>query len=251
MSAWFEESFGQDYLVVYKHRDIQGAKNEVYKMVHWLELQPGADVFDLCCGMGRHSLTLADYGFNVTGMDLSKVLLNEAHRLDDEGKVRWLHGDMRQIPLEQNFDAVVNLFTSFGYFTDEAENEQVIHEISRLLKNKGKFIIDFLNPAYVVANLVTHSNRQEGGLEIDESRSIEEGCVRKRIIIREKGKAERNYLEQVRLYRLDDFKRMLAAAGLEIEHVFGHYDGSDYVEQQSPRLIIVGSKKGNADHAAQ
>jgi ubiquinone/menaquinone biosynthesis C-methylase UbiE len=251
MSAWYEESFGQDYLVVYKHRDFQGAKNEVQKMVRWLELQPGADIFDLCCGMGRHSLTLADYGFNVTGMDLSDVLLNEAQRLDDEGKVRWLHGDMRQIPLEQSFDAVVNLFTSFGYFTDEAENEKVLHEISRLLKNKGKFIIDYLNPAYVEANLVPHSNRHEEGLEIDESRSIEEGCVRKRIIIREKGKAERNYLEQVRLYRLDDFKRMLTAAGLEIEHVFGHYDGTDYVEQQSPRLIIVGSKRGNADHAAQ
>src|SRR5438309_2159821 len=154
MTAWYEQSFGQDYLVVYKHRDMQGAKNEVQKMVKWLDLQPGDEIFDLCCGMGRHSLTLAEYGFHVTGMDLSEVLLTEAKRLDQEGKVTWLLGDMRQIPLERSFAAVVNLFTSFGYFTDEAENEKVIHEISRLLENEGKFIIDFLNPAYVAAHLV-------------------------------------------------------------------------------------------------
>jgi SAM-dependent methyltransferase len=251
LTAWYEQSFGQDYLVVYKHRDIQGAMNEVQKMVRWLELQPGAEIFDLCCGMGRHSLTLANYGFNVTGMDLSEVLLNEAERLDSEGKVTWLRGDMRNIPLEQSFDAVVNLFTSFGYFRDEAENEKVIHEINRLLSINGKFIIDFLNPAYVEANLVPHSFRKEVGLDIDESRSIEEGYVRKRIIIREEGQAERSYLEQVRLYRLDDFKRMLSSAGLEIDQVYGHYDGTPYDEQESPRLIIVGTKRGNPIHVGQ
>jgi SAM-dependent methyltransferase len=249
MTAWYEQSFGQDYLVVYKHRDMQGAKNEVHKMVQWLNLLPGAEIFDLCCGMGRHSLTLADYGFKVTGMDLSEVLLDEAKRLDPEGRVNWLRGDMRQIPLEKSFDAVVNLFTSFGYFSDEVENEKVLHEISRLLKNGGKFIIDFLNPSYVEAHLVPHSQRQEEDLEIEENRSIEDGYVRKRIVIRKKGQAERSYLEQVRLYRLEDFKRMLSAAGLEIEQVFGHYEGTSYVELESPRLIILGSKKGTTNHA--
>jgi SAM-dependent methyltransferase len=252
LTAWYEQSFGQDYLVVYKHRDIQGAMNEVQKMIRWLDLQPRAEIFDLCCGMGRHSLTLAEYGFKVTGMDLSEILLNEAKRLDSEGKVTWLRGDMRQIPLEQSFDAVVNLFTSFGYFTDEAENEKVLHEINRLLRINGKFIIDFLNPAYVEANLVPHSFRKEDELEIDESRSIEEGCVRKRIIIRQEGQdAERSYLEQVRLYGLDDFTRMLSSGGLEIDQVFGHYDGTPYDEQKSPRLIMVGTKRGNSIHAGE
>lgn len=244
MNAWYEQSFGQDYLLIYKHRDMQGAKNEVQKMVNWLQLQSGAEIFDLCCGMGRHSLTLADYGFHVTGMDLSEVLLHEANRLDPDGKVSWLRGDMREIPLEKSFDAVVNLFTSFGYFADEAENQRVLHEINRLLKDEGKFIIDFLNPAYVEAHLVTYSVRQEGEIEIEENRSIEGGYVCKRIAIREQGQQERQYLEQVRLYRLADFRQMLAATGLEIEHVYGHYDGTDYVELESPRLIILGSKRG-------
>ncbi|MEX2462155.1 MAG: methyltransferase domain-containing protein [Paenibacillaceae bacterium] len=251
MTAWYEQSFGHDYLVVYKHRDMQGAQAEVQKMVHWLHLQPGAEIFDLCCGMGRHSLTLADYGFEVTGMDLSEVLLAEAKRLDSEGRVSWLLGDMREIPLEKHFDAIVNLFTSFGYFTDEVENEKVLHEISRLLKAEGKFIIDFLNPAYVEAHFVPHSQRHEGELEIEENRTIEDGYVRKLITIREEVQEERQYLEQVRMYRLADFKRMLSAAGLVIEHVYGQYDGAAYVELESPRLIILGSKGGTNHHETQ
>jgi ubiquinone/menaquinone biosynthesis C-methylase UbiE len=53
--AWYQESFGNDYLIVYKHRDLQGAYNEVKQMIDWLQLPVGAEVLDLCCGMGRHA----------------------------------------------------------------------------------------------------------------------------------------------------------------------------------------------------
>ena len=63
MSNWFEQSFGNDYLLVYKHRDHSGAREEVKRMIDWLDLPVGAAVFDLCCGMGRHSIALADFGY--------------------------------------------------------------------------------------------------------------------------------------------------------------------------------------------
>ncbi|UUZ84364.1 methyltransferase domain-containing protein [Paenibacillus sp. P26] len=120
MSEWYKKSFGNDYLLVYKHRDLQGAYAEVRSMMEWLQPPEGAEVLDLCCGMGRHSMALNRFGFHVTGVDLSDVLLTEARRLDTEEEVRWVQGDMRQVPLNETFDAVVNLFTSFGYFdTDE------------------------------------------------------------------------------------------------------------------------------------
>ncbi|WP_337588938.1 class I SAM-dependent methyltransferase [Gorillibacterium massiliense] len=117
MERWYERSFGRDYLLVYKHRDFQRAQAEVHEMVRWLSLKPGVEVLDLCCGMGRHSMALADAGYQVTGVDLSDVLLAEARRLDPAGRMKWVKGDMRRIPLSGPFDAVVNLFTSFGYFT--------------------------------------------------------------------------------------------------------------------------------------
>ncbi|MBC8079715.1 MAG: methyltransferase domain-containing protein [Gorillibacterium sp.] len=243
MEAWYEKSFGQDYLLVYKHRDMQGAQAEVHKMVEWLQLEKGADVLDLCCGMGRHSLSLTDLGYKITGIDLSDVLLAEARRLDKKGQVTWVKGDMRRIPLTGPFDAVVNLFTSFGYFDNDEENGAVLREIARLLRIGGRFILDYLNAEDVIRHLVPNSERRDGDIVIQESRSIEEGCVRKRIVLVEPGKPDRNYLEQVRLYKLADFRRLLVGTGLRLDHVYGSYNGDTFTEDASKRLILVGTKE--------
>jgi ubiquinone/menaquinone biosynthesis C-methylase UbiE len=242
--AWYQESFGNDYLLVYKHRDMQGAYHEVKKMVNWLDLEQGARLLDLCCGMGRHSMALSEFGFTVTGVDLSKVLLQEAVKLDGDGQVTWIHGDMRDVPLSEPFDAVVNLFTSFGYFDEDKQNEKVLHEMHRLLKKEGRFIIDFLNPVFVKANLVSQSERKEDDLTIRETRAIEDGCVRKRIVISQEGEPDRHYLEQVKLYERSVFEAMLQKAGLHIDHVYGGYEGQAYLPEASSRMIFVGHKEG-------
>lgn len=244
MKEWYKESFGEDYLIVYKHRDFQGAKHEVLRMAGWLDLEPDAEVLDLCCGMGRHSLALADLGYRVTGMDLSKVLLREARSKDKEGRVHWVQGDMREVPLKGPFDAVVNLFTSFGYFNEDSENGKVIAEMSRLLKEGGRFLIDYLNAGYVAAHLVPSSERTENEMVIYENRSMEDGFVRKAIRLVEPGKEERRYQEQVRLYTLDDFRSMCSKSGLVIDRVYGNYDAGGYDPVQSPRLIMTGHKEG-------
>jgi ubiquinone/menaquinone biosynthesis C-methylase UbiE len=242
--AWYQESFGNDYLLVYKHRDMQGAYTEVKKMVNWLKLKQGSRLLDLCCGMGRQSLALSELGYTVTGVDLSKVLLQEAIKLGVEEQVTWIHGDMRDVPLSEPFDAVVNLFTSFGYFDEDEQNEKVLHEMHRLLKKEGRFIVDFLNPVYVKANLVAQSEREEEDLTIRETRTIEDGCVRKRIVITQEGEPDRHYLEQVKLYERPEFEAMLAKAGLHIDHVYGDYEGQAYSPETSSRMIFVGHKEG-------
>lgn len=243
MTDWYTQSFGEDYLLVYKHRDFAGAYKEVEAMAKWLQLPAGAEVFDLCCGMGRHSLALTDLGYTVTGMDLSEVLLHEARKVDVNNAVRFVHGDMRAIPLDETYDAVVNLFTSFGYFDEMEENVQVLQEIERLLKPGGRFLIDYLNPHAVRSKLVPHSERQEGNITIIEDRRIENGCVKKDIVLTESSKEDRHYSEQVKLYELSDFRHMLSSTSLEITEVYGDYAGSAYDPATSTRLIIVGSRK--------
>lgn len=244
MNNWYQESFGKDYLTVYKHRDLKGAYHEVKQMVDWLLLSKGAHILDLCCGMGRHAMALTEFGYKVTGVDLSEVLLSEAKKNDIGGSVEWLLSDMRKVQLERSFDAVVNLFTSFGYFENDQENERVLHEICRLLKPGGKYVIDFLNPGYVRNHFVPNSERQEQGLTICEARRIEDGFVRKQIIISQEGTPERNYSEQVKLYDKRLFLDMLKRADLLVDEVFGGYDGQLYDQEQSPRMIFLGHKEG-------
>ncbi len=249
MAEWFEESFGEDYLLVYKHRDVQGAKREVHKMMDWINLPAGAKVLDLCCGMGRHSMALNEAGYEVTGVDLSEVLLREARKNDPEGKVTWLRADMRNLPLAGGFDAVVNLFSSFGYFEKDEEHLKVLKEIYRILKPQGRFIIDFLNPEYTAAHLVPASQRVDEGQLISETRVIEDGYVKKKISIkdtREQGsnlhKEPREYLERIKLYKSESFASMLSQAGLVLDYIHGSYDEESYDPIQSPRMIMVGRR---------
>ncbi|NDI37168.1 class I SAM-dependent methyltransferase [Chengkuizengella sediminis] len=242
MHNWYEDSFGEDYLLVYRHRNLQNAYEEVKKMIKWLHLQDKSSVFDLCCGMGRHSMALSEFGYTVTGMDLSAVLLQEAKKLDKNKKVTWIHGDMRKIPTNESFDAVVNLFTSFAYFESDQENSKVLLELSRILKPNGKFIIDFLNASVVKEHLVPYSERSTEGVKIEEYRTIEQEFVQKRIIIKGENQ-ERTYIEKVKLYDLSAFEHMISSAELQLDYVFGNYDQAPYDEKTSPRLILVGHKQ--------
>lgn len=225
-------------------------------MISWLKLPQGSSVLDLCCGMGRHSLALADAGYKVTGVDLSNVLLREARAADSEGRVSWHQGDMREVPLDESYDAVMNLFTSFGYFEKDEEQLKVLKEIYRLLKPGGRFIIDYLNPAYVTAHLVPHSSREDEGNWIEEHRVIEDGFVKKQIAIRSaasvtateaasalgttptEGEPARVYHERVKLYPYEKFSGLLEQAGLSVEQVHGSYNEDQYIEDASPRMIL-------------
>lgn len=242
MPEWYEKSFGSDYMVVYRHRDRENAEREVRNMAGWLALPPGAEVLDVGCGMGRHALSLADLGYRVTGLDLSETLLAEARAKDEGGRVEWVRGDMRRLPFaDGRFDVTVNLFTSFGYFTDERDNCAVLRELRRVLRPAGQFLIDYLNPVFVERNLVPHSERvdPETGWTIEERRRIEDGFVIKTITIRTED-GERHYEERVRLLGRDWFERALAEAGLELRKIYGGYDGQPYEQATSPRLILIG-----------
>lgn len=245
MKPWYEQSFGSDYMLVYKHRDWENANKEVQKMVDWLKLPQHSQVLDIGCGMGRHALALADFGFSVTGIDLSEILLEEARSHDGAHTVEWVQGDMRELPFQAGkFDATFNLFTSFGYFSLEEDNVKVLQHIRRVLRGNGSFLIDFLNPVYVEQHLVPNSERldEETGILIEEVRSITGGWVQKEITLTSPNPQDkpRQYLEQVKLYQRDWFERHLAESGLHLEQVYGHYDGSSYDESVSPRMIMTG-----------
>ena len=75
MKYWYKESFGEDYLLVYQHRSKEQAEQEVKQFIQWLALKPNDRILDLCCGSGRHTISLAELGYHVVGIDLSETLL--------------------------------------------------------------------------------------------------------------------------------------------------------------------------------
>jgi SAM-dependent methyltransferase len=245
LKQWYEQSFGKDYLLIYNHRKRQDAAEEIAKMIVWLNLPSQSKVLDLCCGTGRHAIALADAGYRVTGVDLSAELLQEARAADMDNRIRWIESDMRNLPFKESterFDAVLNLFTSIGYFEEDSEHLKVLEQVRLALKPEGRFIIDYLNVRHTIDRLVPRSEKIIEGNVITETRQVQAGFVMKSIVIQKTGRPLRYYKERVKLYTLEAFSEMLAQSGLFIDAVYGNYDGSTYDEQQSPRMIMVGHR---------
>ena len=240
---WYEQAFDVLYPVVYAHRTLESAAPEAAFAARRLSLHEETSLLDLCCGTGRHLAHLALTVRRAAGLDFSFPLLALA-RAHVPRHVRLVRGDMRLLPFGTEFDAVTNFFTSFGYFLEDAANQSVLMEIGRVLRPTGAYLIDYLNPASVRAGLVPHSTRESEGYSIVEHRWIDERLnrVNKETQVLRNDQPVTSAAESVRLYELSEMAAMLRRAGLEVDDVFGDYDGSR-VGAISPRMIFVGHKR--------
>ena len=130
---WYKSAFSKDYIRIYKHRSPDEAKATIDKLLELITLPDNAHCLDLCCGFGRHLEYLNELGIDTVGMDLSQDLIDHSSELI---KDRISQGDMRQLPYnDQRFNFIFSFFTSFGYFSDDSENQKVINEIYFERKN--------------------------------------------------------------------------------------------------------------------
>jgi SAM-dependent methyltransferase len=236
---WFEAWFGEDYLRIYQHRDETEAEHVIDLIARFLEGQDIRSVLDLGCGAGRHSKALCERWWTV-GLDLSAALLKIARR--EISDAPYVRADMRELPFaRESFDLVVNLFTSFGYFEDDRENERVLICVCDALRPGGTLVIDFLNASQVRSGLVPYDERVENGITIEQTRAIspDDRFVEKTIRLRERGK---EYIERVRLLTPRDLERMLEVAGFAIVARLGDYAGSPW-SAASPRTILFASRR--------
>jgi SAM-dependent methyltransferase len=247
MAQWYREFFDDLYLRVYQPLEApEQVRREVDFIVKALDLPAGAKVLDLCCGQGRHSLELARRGFQVVGVDLSEALLYAARkRAESEGlSVTFLHCDMREIDFADEFDAVINMFTSFGYLESEAEDEKVLGKVAQALKSGGKFLLDVVNRDRLVQDFQAREwhAADEGWLVLEE-RTFDHlsGRMETRWVCVARDGVRYERLSSVRLYTASELRTMLERAGLKVTNLFGDYDGSPY-SWDSQRLIVVACK---------
>jgi len=211
-----------------------------------LKLKKGDKVLDLCCGHGRHSIELAKRGYNVTGQDINRLFLERADKEASRQKVNvdFIQADMRGIPSTEKFDAVINMFTAFGYFEKKIDNLLVLKEISGALKTGGRFLIQVMSRDWLIRNFREREWREgkNGLLCLEERRfDFETGRNNARIILVYPNGTRKEKHHSIRVYNLTELREMLDEVGLNIEKVYGDFDGSDY-DMDSRDMIIVAKK---------
>ena len=245
---WYKEWFDSPlYEQLYAYRNEEEAAKLGSLLQELLPLPDYSSVLDLGCGRGRHSLYLARQGYDVTGIDLSLHAIEKARAKAEEANiqnVRFLQNDMRK-PLAMVFDAVVNLFTTFGYFADDQENKKVLDSIRLMLKKEGKFIIDYLNAYRVRRYFIPFNEGDMDGISYKTRRFVEGDVINKEITFEGREiEGQKSYFEKVKLYELEWFETELSKRGFTIERTFGDYEGNKFDKDESPRLMIVAKFQG-------
>ena len=244
---WYETFFREPWLDGFLLQiPDEHTATEVGFVVRALALPEGSRVLDLCCGIGRHSRALARLGFRVWGLDLSEPSLEiaKSKAVGAGLDIEYIHSDMRSIPFHGDLDAVVNMYSSFGFLETEGEDERVVREIAGALKPGGRFFLDMSNPLW----LFRHYHPQVWAELPDGTVLLEKQTYEVRSgrvvaswrLIRPDGHSDDIHFS-MRAYTLPELVNMLHRCGLEPVDVWGGFDGSPY-GLDSMRLMLLAEK---------
>lgn len=241
MSGWYASWFDSPYYhMLYKHRDDEEARLFLTHLTQCIHLNRGTQILDKACGRGRHAGYLGKLGFEVTGTDLSSNNIKHARRYF--GKLAHFDiQDMQQVYKSDYFDVVLSLFTSFGYFETDAENQHVLDVTFQELKPGGYFVFDYLNPNWVQAHLKEKESKTIHRTEFSIRRNIDQDCIVKDIHVKDE-ELSLNFQEKVKAYGLEDLSKMLINSGFEAHSVYGDYTFSAFDAEHSPRTILIVKK---------
>ena len=231
--SWFDSPY---YHILYKERNYREAQIFMDNLTHYLNLPEKAKVLDLACGKGRHSIYLNQLGYDVLGVDLSENSILEAQKNTNEHLHFRVH-DMRE-PFEEKYDAIFNLFTSFGYFESDGDNLKTLIAIKESLSEYGFAVIDFMNSTNVIANLVPEEIKTVDGIDFNIKRYCIDSYIYKEIDFEHNGE-KFHFTEKVQALTLADFQNLMDEAGIYLLDTFGDYKLKKFHKTESERLIMI------------
>lgn len=231
-ASWFDTPYYHD---LYRHRDDREALLFVTRLRDYLGWTSDSSVLDVCCGNGRHALSLERMGVSAWGVDLSPSNINHA-KSASRFPQRWHVSDVRYLNMPTPFDGVVNLFTSFGYFDSDDDHILMLSNIAQLMKPDGRFVLDFLNVDWVKEQLVLHEVKSGALTDYHITRRMDDHWIEKEIAFDANG-VHHSHAERVRAFTPVQIKGMLNKAGFKVMNHFGDYSLQAF-NPGSPRCIF-------------
>jgi SAM-dependent methyltransferase len=225
------------------------APQQVEAVLALADVRPGAAVLDMPCGVGRHSLELARRGCAVTGVDRTAAyLIIAAENASAQGlELELVQADMRQFVRTESYDLAINLFTSFGYFEDQADDRRVADNLFRSLKPGGILVMEMMGKE-VLARIFSPRDWKElpdGTLYLQERTIARDwSWIENRWILLRPDGRRHEYLVNHRLYDGAGLKALLQAVGFSEVELYGSLTGDPY-DTQAQRLVVMACKSGN------
>jgi len=241
---WHKDFFKNSFYNPASPAAVEKAPSEAAFVLKKLKLKKGSALLDLCCGPGRHAVEFAKKGLAVTGYDFSGEYLEEAAARAKKKKIslRLLRGDMRGLKFRGEFDAAVNLFTSFGYFPKFSDDLRTLKGVARALKPGGLFLLDIINGDFLDNNFKAKDWHDQGDHYLLEERTDDRDGVFNtwtRIPKKDGKTLERSFF--TRKYGKKRISAALLKAGLKPLKFWGGFRGKP-LTPGSLRLIVLARK---------
>lgn len=212
--------------------------------------QSGKSILEIGCGTGRISTFLSDVGFDVTGLDNSKSMLDIAKQKSQS--VNWVDGDMQNFQLNQKFDLIILAYNVFLHNLNNSVALQFLNFIKTLLNQHGKLVIDIVNPSYdflrsrlessrKVSSVFKHPDTDDIIIASRESQYQSDSQIFKIKYYYQVMGYQENPLHAIinfKLYFPQEIDGILGFAGYKINHKYGCYNFSDFTSD-SPLQIMV------------
>jgi SAM-dependent methyltransferase len=244
--SWHSQDAFWEFIepVLFNKQRQSGAGEEVEKIEKLLQIEGGARILDLCCGIGRHSLEFSRRGFDVIGVDRTKSYIEKA-RLGAEKlnlNAAFVLGDMREYCVPNSFDIIMNLFGSFGYFEDSDDDQKVLANMYTSLRAGGQFLIETMGKEILARDFQKRDWSEEGDLLILSEKKVSQiwGRIETRWIVIQGTKRVEHHVS-LRSYSAVELSSLLFDCGFPEVQVYGSLDGTEY-DQMAQRLVVVGQK---------
>jgi len=244
--SWYDQdNFWMTFeSILFNQKRLATTESQVEHIIKLLQIKDGATILDLCCGIGRHSLEFARRGFKVTGVDRTKSYLDKARKqAKTEGlNIEFVNEDMRTFCRADAYDVVVNMFTSFGYFEDADDDQQVVDNVHASLKSDGKLLIDMMGKELVAKVFRERDWSEINGFIILEDRKLLNNWEKIQnhwIILKDDKQIDYKFV--LRLYSAKELTSLLNQCGFSNVKVYGSLEAIDY-DHKAKRLVVVAQK---------
>ena len=230
--------------VIFSEERHSDAPVEARNIIEKLDLKPGAELLDLCCGTGRHSVEFARHGLEVVAVDRTRPYIEKAEEIARNAgvSIEFVCEDMRAFRRPESFDAVANLLTSFGYFKDPEEDRQAARNMLNALRPGGRLVMDMIGQEVVARTLCERDWKEEGRTLLLRERSLSEKFSRienRWIVIDDNGRQELRFSQ--RLYSAVELATLLEDVGFVEIEIYGNLAFQPY-DRNATRLVAVAQK---------
>ena len=238
---WFlDDEFWRNFgPLMFSEDNFREAAEQLPDLLALAGTEPKA-VLDLGCGPGRHALPLAASGYPVTAVDTSQTLLDHLEQARAELPIEIVKADMREFARADAFDLVLVMWTSFGYFEDEADHRRVLTNIHQSLAPGGRLVLDLVGLEYLCRNLETaHVTEYDDGRLLLERPNLIENMSRldNEWLLIDGDQVMRHHFSH-RVWSAGEIRGLLEQCNFKVHSIYGSYTGDEY-DLEAERMIVI------------